>query len=408
MIYYASMINSSDNFLNMDRRKLLLGILSAGTGSIMGLFDKLSLAKATPEISRFGIPGPFPGRVVEVTHIGSVVNGEFRHEPVREMVARGMMELTGAIDNVTSWRSMFERGDIVGIKVNSVGAPLAISNHVLIHEIVNGLKSAGVRLQDIIVFDRYGDDWVSAGYQKHLPDGVRGEYVVERFDSAQLNIKGYDPEIYAYMEFIHPTLHDPKDDRTRRSHLCNIVSKQINKLINVPVLKDHGAAGITGALKNLSHGLVNNVSRSHGTPDTNTCNVFIPTICSLQPIREKTVLNIMDGLVGVYQKGPFAEQNSPYTWPYRSLLFATDPVAIDRVEWQIIDAKRGAMHLPPIAKAGRMGVNNQNNQTTIMWEKTSVEEGFDMRQPQHVMIAGGLGLGVADIDKIEHLKIRLA
>ena len=402
------MSNSSDNFLNINRRKLLLGTLSVGAGSVMGMLHKFSLATASPTVSQLGIPGPFPGRVVEVAHSESVVNGEFRRQPVREMVARGMMELTGAVDDVTSWRSMFERGDLVGIKVNPVGAPLAISNHVLIHEIVEGLKSAGVRPQDIIVFDRYGEQWAEAGYRKHLPDGVQGASVVEKFDSVQLDIKGYDPEVYAYMEFIHPKLHDPKDDRTRRSHLCNIVSKQINKLINVPVLKDHGSAGITGALKNLSHGLVNNVSRSHGTPETNTCNVFIPTICSLQPIREKTVLNIMDGLVGVYQKGPFGEKDSPYTWPYRSLLFATDPVAIDRIEWQIIDAKRAAMNLPPVAKTGRMGYVDPDNQTGIMGDKTSVKEGFDIRQPQHVMIAGGLGLGVAEMDKIDHIKIKLA
>ncbi|MCW9680639.1 DUF362 domain-containing protein [Dolichospermum planctonicum UHCC 0167] len=402
------MSNFSDNFLNINRRQLLLGTLSVGAGSAMGIFHKFSLATATPVVSRLGIPGSFPGRVVEVGHIESVVNGEFRREPVRQMVARGMMELTGATDNVSSWRSMFERGDIVGIKVNPVGAPLAISNHVLIYEIVDGLKSAGVKPQDIIIFDRYGDMWAKAGYQKHLPDGVRGGSAVEKYDDVQLDIKGYDPEVYAYMELIDPKLHDPKDDRTRRSHLCNIVSKQINKLINIPVLKDHGSAGITGALKNLSHGLVNNVARSHAKPETNACNIFIPTICSLQPIREKTVLNIMDGLVGVYQKGPFGKKDSPYTWPYRSLFFATDPVAMDRIEWQIIDAKRAAMNLPPVAKTGRMGVQAPAQQTGITGGTTSEEEGFDMRQPQHLMIATALGLGVADIEKINHVKIRLA
>ncbi|WP_051289771.1 DUF362 domain-containing protein [Dolichospermum circinale] len=402
------MSNFSDNLLNINRRQLLLGTLSVGAGSVMGIFHKFSLATATPVVSRLGIPGSFPGRVVEVGHIESVVNGEFRREPVRQMVARGMMELTGAADNVSSWRSMFERGDVVGIKVNPVGAPLAISNHVLIYEVVDGLKSAGVKPQDIIIFDRYGDMWAKAGYQKHLPDGVRGGGAVEKYDDVQLDIKGYDPEVYAYMELIDPKLHDPKDDRTRRSHLCNIVSKQINKLINIPVLKDHGSAGITGALKNLSHGLVNNVARSHAKPETNACNIFIPTICSLQPIREKTVLNIMDGLVGVYHKGPFGKKDSPYTWPYRSLLFATDPVAMDRIEWQIIDAKRAAMNLPPVDKTGRMGVQSPAKQTGITGGTTSEEEGFDMRQPQHIMIAAALGLGVADIEKINHVKIRLA
>ncbi len=66
------------------------------------------------------------------------------------------------------------------------------------------------------------------------------------------------------------------------------------------------------------------------------------------------------------------------------------------------------MKLPPVAKTSRMGVNDSNNQAGIMGENTSVKEGFDMRQPQHVMIAGGLGLGVANLDKIDHVKIRLA
>ena len=59
------------------------------------------------------------------------------------------------------------------------------------------LKSAGVKPQDIIVFDRYGDMWAKAGYQKHLPDGVRGGGAVEKYDDVQLDIKGYDPEVYA-------------------------------------------------------------------------------------------------------------------------------------------------------------------------------------------------------------------
>ena len=53
----------------------------------------------------------------------------------------------------------------------------------------------------------------------------------------------------------------------RRSYAARFITREVNKLINVPVLKDHQSAGITLALKNLSHGLVNNVSRSHGTSE---------------------------------------------------------------------------------------------------------------------------------------------
>lgn len=339
------------------------------------------------------MPGPFPGCVIEVKHTGSVVDKKVLRSPVREMIATGMSLLTGSDDSVTAWRSMFERGDVVGIKVNSVGRPLAISNYAVIHEIIDGLKSAGVRPTDIIVFDRHETNWADAKYEANLPDSIQKVTITDSFN--QLEIKGFDPDVYAHMTVIDFIDNDPKDDRTRRSHLCTIVSRQINKLINVPVLKDHLATGITGALKNLSHGLANNVRRSHCTPETNVCSVFIPAICSLQPIREKTVLNIMDGLIGVYQNGPHAQIDSPYTWPYRSLLFSTDPVAMDRIEWNIIDAKRMAMNLSPVAKAGHAGVNDSGKET------------FSLRQPNHVFIAGGLGLGVANLEKINHRKISL-
>src|SRR5919204_49015 len=50
------------------------------------------------------------------------------------------------------------------------------------------------------------------------------------------------------------------------------------------------SAGVTLALKNLSHGLVNNVARSHGTRSLNACNLFIPAAVQLPVIRNKTVL----------------------------------------------------------------------------------------------------------------------
>ena len=135
---------------------------------------------------------------------------------------------------------------------------------------------------------------------------------------------------------------NPKDDRLYRSHLGKLVTKTLNKIVAIPVLKDHGSAGVTGALKNMSHGTVNNVDRSHHTPFTNVCNQFIPQMVSHPIIRDKFVLQIMDGIRGVYQGGPFAWEGGKYTWEYNAIFFATDPVSLDHVEWDIIDAKRKA------------------------------------------------------------------
>jgi uncharacterized protein (DUF362 family) len=341
-----------------------------------------------------GIPGPFPGRVVEVAHAGSVID-EAVQEPITAlMVERGMRELVGSPNAVEAWRRFFGPGEVVGIKVNPVGAPHAISNFATVRAIIAGLKSASVRSRDIVVFDRYRRQLLKAGYRDQLPDEVRWDASVEDYDGVQLDIQGYDPEVYVAMELAALGRHDPKDERTRRSHLSLIASRQVDKIINVPVLKDHGSAGVTLALKNLSHGLVNNVARSHATHTTNACNTFIPAVVAMPKIRQKVVLHVLDGLKAVYQGGPSANQE--FTWAYRSLFFATDPVALDWIGWESIDAKRKQIGLPPVAQTGRCG------------NPPNPREGFDIRQPQHIPLAGALGLGVTDRKRIVHSKVTLA
>src|SRR5262245_29026180 len=43
-----------------------------------------------------GIPGPFPGRVVEIAHAGSVVEDAVQEAAATAMVERGMRELVGS------------------------------------------------------------------------------------------------------------------------------------------------------------------------------------------------------------------------------------------------------------------------------------------------------------------------
>jgi uncharacterized protein (DUF362 family) len=351
--------------------------------------------QATPASKRpLGIPGPFPGRVVEVAHAGSVVDGEVKEPVVAGMVDRGMRDLVGADDAVAAWRRFFAPGDVVGIKVNPVGAPHAISNFATVRAIIAGLGSAGVKPNDIVVFDRYRNQFVSAGYPAQLPDGVRWDASVEDYDNVQLDVAGYDPDVFVTMELAALGRHDPKDDRTRRSHLSLIASRMVNKIVNVAVLKDHGSAGVTLSLKNLSHGLVNNVSRSHSNYLTNACNTFIPAVVAMPQIRQKVVLHVLDGLKAVYQGGPSA--NEKFVWAYRSLFLATDPVALDMVGWEIIDSKRVEVGLPPVAESGRRG------------HPPNPREGFDIRQPQHIPLAAALGLGISDTPLIERRKLTLA
>jgi len=339
-----------------------------------------------------GLPGPYPGRVVEVRNPRMITNGVKDREAIKENVARGMRELTGADDAVEAWRTFFEPGDVVAIKMNPVGNPLANTSNELMLEVVDGLKSAGVKTNDIFVYERYRQNFMEAGMHKAVPDGIKWGGLTPEDDPTQLlidwpswrkdPIAGYDPREFVEMNLVHHG-HDPKDDRNFRSHLGRLITRTVNKIVFLPVLKDHGSAGVTGALKNMSHGSVNNVARSHSTRETNACNMFIPEIVNHPVLRKKAVLQILDGITGVFQKGPFG-QNPEFIWEYNALFFATDPVAMDHIEWRIIDTKRKEKNLPPVAATGRTGVDPLGT------------EGFDIRQPQHIPLAANLGLGVFD------------
>ena len=280
--------------------------------------------------------------------------------------------------------------------MNPVGNPLANSSVELMLAVIEGIKSAGVKPRDIIVFERYRDQFIGAKMHEALPDGVTWTGLGIDYNEQQIDIKGddarsgnldhvtgYDPEEFMTMELVGVE-QDPKDERTRRSHLGLLVTRRVNKLILLPVLKDHGSAGVTGALKNMSHGLVNNVCRSHSSADTNVCNQFIPQVVNHPILREKCVLQVMDGIKGVYQGGP-AARKPEWTWENNTLFFATDPVALDHVAWRIIDAKRKEKGLAPVASVGRSGLD-------------AAREGFDIRQPQHIRLAATLGLGIFNFE----------
>jgi uncharacterized protein (DUF362 family) len=339
------------------------------------------------ERSKLTMPGPYRGRVVAVSHPASIVSGKFGAEPVAQMIDRGLRELTGAPDARQAWRVFVEPGDVVGIKVNPVGAPHVISSPEAMRAIIAGLQSAGLKLQDIVIYDRYRDQLMKGGFVQWAPQGVRHSSAVPTFDQIQLAIEGYDPDHYMDMALTLPG-HDISELTARRSYAAKFITKEVNKLINLCVLKDHQSAGVTLALKNLSHGLVNNVSRSHASKTLNACGAFIPAVVSMPVIRNKVVLNILDGVKALYHGGPGARPQ--FVWEHKTMYFATDPVALDRIGWKEIDAKRVAVGRKPLLE-----------------DLPDQYSTFVRRQPEHVEIAGAMGLGEWDEKKIDLKRIAL-
>jgi uncharacterized protein (DUF362 family) len=377
----------------------------------------------------FGLPGRWPGKVVEVHHPAAVINGRVQLEAVQQMVSRGMQTLTGADDPVSAWKTLFQKGDRVAIKVNPVGLTdgkkrSAITNLELVAALIEGLKSAGLSERDIVLYERYADQFCRAGYEKFLQSrypsvgwyASHAQYHGQQTDlegrdpdektgkrpEPDPHVVGYDPDVFRRLPYAMPKL-SPHDRPSENSHLSRLVTTDlVNKIIVATVLKDHRSGGITMSLKDLSHGFVNNVARSHmgkyaPSPELdNTCGTFIPEMVSLEPLRQKVVLLVMDALIACYEGGPGTWNNTWDVWEKKSLFFATDPVALDHVGWHILDQYRASRGWPPVAE---MGTEKSNPQK---------DEQFRRRQPEHVQLAGEKGLGIFAADKVEYRRVTLS
>jgi len=366
----------------MNRREFIATCCSLGAARAASIRDA---SRTGPWV--LGMPGLYPARVIGIEHKHSLV-GDLHYPPVIQAMFRAGMELlTGAPDWRDAWRLFFEPGDVVGIKVNPVSYPYLISSGAVLWEIIAGLEAAGIQRGDIVVYDRYRQEFLAAGMAAWAPPGVRTMFAAEQWDAIQQSIDGYDPDHFMELPYGMPG-QDTSQPSVRRSYAALFITKTINKLINLSLLKDHQAAGVTLSLKNLSHGLVNNVNRSHPDTTQNYTGTFIPASVSIPVIRDKAVLHILDGIRGLYHSGPHARPQ--FLWDHHTMYFATDPVALDRIGWKVIDEKRIFAGMKPVAEAPPDEFST-----------------WFSRQPEHIVIAGQLGLGEWQLDRINYRHVRL-
>jgi uncharacterized protein (DUF362 family) len=371
----------------MDRRTFL-ALTAAATASAeprAGLPKYRTVSRFEPGPPGQGMPGKYPGSVVRVRGAKSIdtATNKIDAEVAREMLAQGMRALTGAADTRDAWREFFTPQDVVGIKVNCSGAPAIKSSPEVVSEIVRNLIAVDVPAGNIWIYERFPEQMQTVDYEKYVPEGVH----VDGIEKTRLSVAGYDPATYVEVDFF--------GEEDTRSMLVRHVSQRFTKIINVPNMKDHGASGVTGCLKNIAYGNFSNVARSHQSSKTNTLS-FIGTLASTEPLRSKTVLQIMDGLRGVWHGGPFLNYDRFRFYP-KQMMIGTDPVAIDRLMMDVIEAKRKEEH------------------AISVWDRSpaSLHRGFErdpnannfVREPGHIEFAAGLGLGTYDISRIREKTI---
>jgi uncharacterized protein (DUF362 family) len=130
------------------------------------------------------------------------------------------------------------------------------------------------------------------------------------------------------------------------SHFCRILSTDVTKVINVPVMSNSTTNGIAGCLYNMTVPNIDNWRRfAQGTPFGAES---IAVIYDNPIIAQKVVLNIMDGLLAQYGGGPQSQPN--FAIHHATIYASKDPVALDTVALKEMEAWRAKAAFPPIGR----------------------------------------------------------
>ncbi|MFZ2351899.1 MAG: DUF362 domain-containing protein [Bacteroidales bacterium] len=324
------------------------------------------------------MPGLYPGRVVMVKNSRSVRDNLIVEQEVYDMIARSMLELTGEKKLKKAWRKFVKPGERIGLKVNPVAGKSLSTSHEVVRAVIAQLEESGIKRSQLTIWDRREFELTDVGFTQENYPGIRitgteqmdkeglyygkdgklyGEHMIDRDWYYWADVEGeYDEYTMPYMV-----------NGGKYSYFTKIVTQELDRIINIPILKNAGMT-VTLALKNLAFGSVSNTGRLHAKLWNETC----AQVCAFAPLRDKVVLNIVDGIKGCFNGGPGA--NPQFFCDYHTIITGSDPVAVDRIGFDVVIARRIAEGL----------------------QKAPTPQGLEF-----MLQAEELSLGVADREKIE-------
>lgn len=246
------------------------------------------------------------------------------------------MRLTGASSSSEAWHRILHPDDTVLIKFSRSAADMIGTTVPVARQVVDSLLAAGWSPERIMLLE--AGPLHEAGTFETRPADLRWQGRQVTFPTC-----GADSFIAALAE--------------------------ATAVINVPFLKTHHMATITGCMKNLSHGLIRHPGRFHG----GGCDPAIAEITASEPIRSKLRVNIVNALRVVFRNGPEAAEDDIEN--FGGLLVGTDPVACDAVGYGILNEIRALRELPPLLKGAKL--------------------------PPCLVTGGRIGLGQPDLERIQ-------
>lgn len=296
-------------------------------------------------------------RVVLVEHAG-ILNkrGEPKRAEVAEALEAGLRALTQDSDARDTLRRFFDPSATVTLKLNCLAGRMLSTSPALTLSLAEKLHSIGLRKDNIVIWERSERELKAAGYD---PSDRRGDFRVLATDTRGV---GYSHSLAVSGEV--------------GSLLSRVMTEVADVAINVPILKDHNLAGLSGGMKNY-FGAIHNPNKFH---DDN-CDPYVADVNAFPDIKSKNRLTVCDCLRVQYHGGPGYKPQ--WCEDFGGILLSEDPVALDRIAYNILERLRRERGL-----------------------KTLKEEG---REPKYIFTAADdeHRLGRSDVEDIDFVEIKL-
>lgn len=225
---------------------------------------------------------------------------------LRALLAAGIRRLTDEVVLEKAWRTILGSARKIAIKFNSVGAAALPGNDEFGRVLVELLADADYAPENVVLIE------ASSFLTTEMGLAAAGA--------------GWD---------------DPIDVSGRRVDLARWFL-DADAVINVPFLKTHRIAGLSGCMKNLSHAIVRNPALFHA----DHCSPAVAEIIGQKSVSNRIRLHIVNALRMVVRNGP--EVAPEDVADGGTILVGRDPVAVDRVGLDLLvnERRRSGLETP--------------------------------------------------------------
>jgi hypothetical protein len=380
---------------------------------------------------------PQKGLVVSAAADDMLIKQNYNPDAVHRAFTAGLTEMTGEKTLENAWSSLVSPDDVVGIKINCIAAPKISSSIQSINETIAGLKSAGVKENNIIIWDHMDRAFQRTGLDiNRSSTGVRVHGSSDRSAVTIPWTEGFDKDVYISLEdgtlkkFQHLVDQNFTDNGTHREifNSCTWlwmlinqgnekaqkyrdeirrlymdyedregikrIAEEVAEKFNDVVIEDEEKSFFSNIVTKDITKLINIAVLKHNEDSGVTwaaknialgvttnkvrfhidyCATSIPMIMNKPCIKDKTILHI--GEAAKISTVSVAGAQMAYD---NRIFFSRDPVAMDRIGLDILEEKRLAMGLESIRDIAT-----------------------------HVETCGEQGIGISDLSKIDWRKLKV-